>query len=107
VLAAGFDSTAYRFARPGVKFFELDLPHASQRKRELVDACLPDRGAHPRPAYIAADLAAVPLGEALAGSRFDPAAPTLWLAQGLTYYVSIELLSILPRGDHCWASHLS
>lgn len=56
VLAAGFDSTAYRLQRPGVKFFELDLPHASERKRALVDEVLPDAQAYPRPAYIAADL---------------------------------------------------
>ncbi|KAI8477376.1 MAG: S-adenosyl-L-methionine-dependent methyltransferase [Monoraphidium minutum] len=87
VLAAGFDSTAYRFPRAGVKFFELDLPHASARKRELIDTALPDAAAHPRPAYIAADLAAVPLADALAGSGFDPALPTFWLVQGLTYYL--------------------
>lgn len=42
VLAAGFDTRAYRFARPGVKFFEIDLPHASLRKQELVREVLPD-----------------------------------------------------------------
>ena len=28
VVAAGFDTRAYRLARPGVKFYEVDLPHA-------------------------------------------------------------------------------
>jgi O-methyltransferase involved in polyketide biosynthesis len=41
VIAAGYDTRAYRLARPGVKFFELDLPHASEKKRELVERLLP------------------------------------------------------------------
>lgn len=41
VIAAGYDTRAYRFSRPGVRFFEVDLPHASTRKRELVHKLLP------------------------------------------------------------------
>jgi hypothetical protein len=28
IIAAGYDTRAYRLARPGVKFYEIDLPHA-------------------------------------------------------------------------------
>jgi O-methyltransferase involved in polyketide biosynthesis len=127
VLAAGFDSTAYRFGRypaaapaaapaaepaaapagaagapagpadgfigatgaagGGVKFFEVDLPGPSARKAALVDAVLPDAGAWPRPAFVAADLSAAPLAEALAGTGFDPSLPTLFTCQGLLYYL--------------------
>ena len=41
IIAAGFDTRAYRLGRPGVKFFEVDLPHASEKKRELVERLLP------------------------------------------------------------------
>ncbi|KIY91347.1 hypothetical protein MNEG_16617, partial [Monoraphidium neglectum] len=41
IIAAGYDTRAYRLARPGVKFYEIDLPHASQKKRELVEKLLP------------------------------------------------------------------
>jgi hypothetical protein len=41
IIAAGFDTRAYRLARPGVQFYEVDLPHASEKKRELVETLLP------------------------------------------------------------------
>jgi O-methyltransferase involved in polyketide biosynthesis len=41
VIAAGYDTRAYRLARPGVKFYEIDLPHASKNKQELVRELLP------------------------------------------------------------------
>lgn len=95
VVAAGYDSTAYRLARPGVKFFEIDLPEASAKKQDLVDAVLPDVARYPRPAFIAADLATTSLADALAGSGFDAALPTFWLVQGLTYYLPAPALGAL------------
>jgi hypothetical protein len=80
---AGFDTRAQRFARPGVKFIEIDLPHASAAKRALVARALPDAAAFPRPAYVAADLAAVSLEDALAGTGFDRTARTVFLAEGV------------------------
>lgn len=84
-----------------MKFFEIDLPHASHLKRQLVDTCLPltqqgdmadgeaaSQAASGRPCYIAADLAAVPLADALEGTGFDPSQPTFFSCQGLVYYVS-------------------
>jgi O-methyltransferase involved in polyketide biosynthesis len=41
IVAAGYDTRAYRLARPGVKFYEIDLPHASRNKQELVRELLP------------------------------------------------------------------
>lgn len=41
VVAAGYDTRSYRLAAPGVSYFEVDLPEASQRKRELVERTLP------------------------------------------------------------------
>lgn len=97
MLAAGFDSTAYRLGRPGVKFFEVDLPALSARKRALVAAALPPDT--PRPAaFVGADLAATPLAEALAGSGFDPAQPTLWTCQGLLYYLPPAAVRALLAG---------
>jgi len=71
-LAAGFDTRAYRFgANKNVTFYEIDLPHASQKKQEMVDKLLsPDR--FPRPEYVGADLSVVSLEDALEGTSFDP-----------------------------------
>jgi len=41
IIAAGFDTRAYRLSRPGVKCYEIDLPHASDKKKELVEKLLP------------------------------------------------------------------
>ncbi len=35
IVAAGFDTRAYRLAQPGVRFIEVDLPSASERKKKL------------------------------------------------------------------------
>ncbi|GBF97237.1 hypothetical protein Rsub_09928 [Raphidocelis subcapitata] len=95
IIAAGFDTRAYRFARPGVCFFEIDLPGPSAEKRALVDAALPDAGAHPRPTYIAADLSKVSLSAALEGSGFDPSRPSVFLAEGLIYYLPPQAVRAL------------
>ncbi|PRW33609.1 S-adenosyl-L-methionine-dependent methyltransferase [Chlorella sorokiniana] len=84
-MAAGYDTRAYRFARQGVKFFEVDLPTASKRKQALVKACLSKD--IPRPTFIAADLSKVTLSQALAGSGFDPDVRTFFSCEGLIYYL--------------------
>lgn len=89
LLAAGYDATAYRFASDGVRYFEVDLPAVSEAKRALVAAALASRGAARPPAFVGADLGRAPLGEALAGTGFDAAEPTLWMAQGLVRGVGV------------------
>lgn len=100
ILAAGFDTRPYRFASPGVSFYEVDLPAASARKRALVDklgllAEQPAAERHPPPTFVAADLSVTDLEQALAESpataagarRFDPSQRTLFTAEGLLYYL--------------------
>ncbi len=41
IIAAGYDTRAYRLASPGVSFYEIDLPHASKKKQELVAQHMP------------------------------------------------------------------
>ena len=41
IIAAGYDTRAYRLASPGVRFYEIDLPHASEKKQELVKKHMP------------------------------------------------------------------
>jgi O-methyltransferase involved in polyketide biosynthesis len=65
VIAAGYDTRAYRLARPGVKFYEIDLPHASRNKQELVRELLP------------ADKVRLHVTAATAASRAKPSRPQL------------------------------
>jgi hypothetical protein len=46
-------------------FFEVDLPHASAKKQQLVQQLLQPEASHPRPVFIAADLSRVSLDQAL------------------------------------------
>lgn len=87
IIAAGYDTRAYRLHRPGVKFFEVDLPHASELKEKLVADLLPDQEKHPRPTFVAADLSKVRLADALAKTSFDPSQKTFFMAEGLVYYL--------------------
>jgi hypothetical protein len=41
IIAAGYDTRAYRFSKPGVRFYEIDMPDASRKKQELVRKLLP------------------------------------------------------------------
>ncbi|WIA41967.1 hypothetical protein OEZ86_009270 [Tetradesmus obliquus] len=86
IIAAGYDTRAYRLSRPGVKFYEIDLPHASKNKQELVRSLLP-ADKYPRPEFVAADLSKVKLADALAATSFDPTKTTLFTAEGLVYYL--------------------
>jgi methyltransferase (TIGR00027 family) len=41
IIAAGYDTRAYRLTKPGVRYYEVDMPEASRRKQELVRKLLP------------------------------------------------------------------
>lgn len=94
-LAAGYDTRAYRLGAPRVRFFEVDLPTASATKQRLVDKLGFVKSPDQRPTYVAADLATVPLAEALGGAGFDPHQPTLFTVEGLIYYLPEAAVSSL------------
>ena len=80
VLGAGYDSRAWRFARPGVVFYEVDLPTTQADKRTRA----PEGG----PMYVPADVTEPSLGESLMAAGFQPGEPTAFTAEGLTMYLT-------------------
>lgn len=83
VLAAGMDARAYRIKWPGgVRFFEIDRAEVLERKRTRLVRAVPrcDRRS------IAADLRE-DWPAALRAGAFDDREPTLWLVEGLLYYL--------------------
>jgi methyltransferase (TIGR00027 family) len=85
LLAAGLDSRAFRLDLPqGVSWWELDLPEVLDAKSEILAA----EQAEPRCAWapVAADLTEDWAG-ALVDAGFRPEAPSLWLVEGLLYYL--------------------
>ena len=87
IVAAGYDSRAYRFgnANPDVQFFEVDLPQVIKAKTEDVEALGLNND---MVEYIGADLANVAIKDALMNNdKFVAAEPTLYLVEGLVYYL--------------------
>jgi methyltransferase (TIGR00027 family) len=85
LVAAGLDTRAYRLDWPaGTRLFELDRPEVLRAKQELLDGL----GARPRCERITAGVdLAEPWGKALTGAGFEPAARSVWLAEGLFPYL--------------------
>jgi methyltransferase (TIGR00027 family) len=80
VIAAGYDSRAWRLARPGVRFFEVDHPATQTDKRQRA----PEGG----PTFVPVDFAVDSLRTRLTESGFTPEAPTIFTLEGLTVYLT-------------------
>jgi methyltransferase (TIGR00027 family) len=89
ILGAGYDSRAYRFAteigaRP---VYEVDLPPLSRRKATLV-ATHAELFGHASIHRVEIDFRTQSLQERLAGSGFDPGAPTFVVWEGVSMYLT-------------------
>jgi methyltransferase (TIGR00027 family) len=85
ILAAGLDARAYRLAWPaGTVVYEVDMPQVIEFKTTT----LADLGAEPtaQRRTVGVDLRG-DWPAALAAAGFDPAAPTVWSAEGLLNYL--------------------
>jgi methyltransferase (TIGR00027 family) len=80
VIGAGYDSRAWRFGREGVRFFELD--HGVTQSDKV------GRAPGPGPTYVEADLTTQSAGDELRKRGLDPAQPTLFVIEGVTMYLT-------------------
>jgi methyltransferase (TIGR00027 family) len=80
VVAAGYDSRAWRLARDGVRFFEVDHPATQTDKRRRA----PQGG----PCYVPVEFGVDSLRDALlaAGYRIDE--PSVFIVEGVTMYLT-------------------
>lgn len=80
VMAAGYDSRAWRLARPGVTFFEVDHPATQHDKRRRA----PVGG----PCYVPVEFGTDSVADALiaAGYRIDE--PAVFTVEGVTMYLT-------------------
>ncbi|MDB4939016.1 MAG: O-Methyltransferase involved in polyketide biosynthesis [Labilithrix sp.] len=85
VLGAGFDARAARFAKTGVRFFEVDQPATQQEKLAAVRKL----AGYPASAatYVACDFEKDDFLDRLQSSGFDPAVAALVLWEGVTPYL--------------------
>jgi methyltransferase (TIGR00027 family) len=81
---AGYDGRALRYARPGVRWFEIDHPATQADKRERL-ARLGIDTRHVR--FIAADFTGDPIAEPLIAAGLDAGQSALFLLEGVAVYL--------------------
>jgi methyltransferase (TIGR00027 family) len=87
--AAGYDGRALRYAKPGVRWFEVDHPATQQDKlRRLRRLGI----ATPQVRFVEADFTRDPVAERLLAAGLDPAAPSLFLLEGVAVYLEPAVL---------------
>jgi methyltransferase (TIGR00027 family) len=87
--AAGYDGRALRYAKPGVRWFEVDHPATQHDKlRRLGRLGI----ATPQVRFVEADFTRDPLAERLLAAGLDPAAPSLFLLEGIAVYLEPAVL---------------
>ncbi|HEY7275389.1 MAG TPA: class I SAM-dependent methyltransferase [Trebonia sp.] len=101
---AGYDGRAFRYAKLGVRWFEVDHPATQADKRERIARL---GLATPQLSFIPADFTADPVAEPLLAAGLDPALPALFLFEGVAVYldrpvterVLAEFRAVTPPGS--------
>jgi methyltransferase (TIGR00027 family) len=89
ILGAGYDGRPLRYAKPGVRFFEVDHPDTQRDKRDRLSRL----GAGvDHITFVAADFVSDDLGEALASAGHVETVPTLFCCEGVTMYLERPVL---------------
>ena len=92
--AAGYDGRAFRYAKPGVRWFEVDHPATQQDKQErLARLGLATRQVR----FVPADFARDPVADRLMAAGLDPGQPSLFLLEGVAVYLEPEVLERVLR----------
>jgi methyltransferase (TIGR00027 family) len=87
--AAGYDGRALRYAKPGVTWFEVDLPSTQQDKIARLGR-LGIGTEHVR--FVEADFASDPVAERLLAAGLSLSGPSLFLLEGVAVYLDRPVL---------------
>jgi len=89
-LGAGYDSRAYRYHKsmPDVRFFEIELPWMVVEKKRRVKEILGEVPDYVT--FVPIDFNTQNIPDELAKAGYDPGLKTLFLWEGVTYYISGE-----------------
>ncbi len=87
--AAGYDGRALRYAKPGVRWFEVDHPATQQDKRERVARL---RLAAGQVRFVPADFTRDPIADLLREAGLDAGKPALFLLEGVAVYLERPVL---------------
>lgn len=89
-VGAGYDGRPWRYAKPGVRWFEVDHPDTQGDKRERLERL--GIGAD-HVGFVAFDLRRPGLGETLVERGYDPDASGLFLVEGVAVYLETDALA--------------
>ena len=85
ILGAGWDSRAHRLGDAETVFFEVDHPSVSEAKQAAVRNVV---GNSANVRYVTVDFGRQPIAELLVAQGFIPQADSVWVWEGVTYYLS-------------------
>src|SRR6266487_1082973 len=92
--AAGYDGRAFRYAKPGVRWFEVDHPATQRDKLERLER-LGLEASHVR--FVEADFARDPVAGRLRAAGLAADAPSLFLLEGVAVYLEPAVLEDVLR----------
>jgi methyltransferase (TIGR00027 family) len=107
VVGAGYDGRSARYAKPGVRWFEIDHPGTQADKRSRLARLAIDTA---DVAYVPAELSAEPVGPGLQRAGHDRRRSSLFLCEGLLVYLprpAVERLLADLRGEAAGGSRLA
>lgn len=94
ILGAGYDTKAYRIeGLDKIKVFEVDTPHTITMKKDKIKEIF--GLLHDHVIYVSADLEVEKLGQVLMKEGYDKHKKTLFVLEGLIYYLSPETVDDL------------
>ncbi len=93
--AAGYAGRAFRYAKPGVRWFEVDHPATQQDKLERLERL---GIAAPHVRFVAADFTRDPVADRLRAAGLEADMPSLFLLEGVAVYLESAVLeSVLEQ----------
>jgi methyltransferase (TIGR00027 family) len=87
--AAGYDGRAFRYAKPGVRWFEVDHPATQRDKLERLERL---GIATPHVRFVEADFTRDPVADRLRAAGLEVAVPSLFLLEGVAVYLEQAVL---------------
>ena len=91
-IGAGYDGRSLRYAKPGVRWFEVDHPTTQRDKRLRLERLSIDAASV---TFVGTDLADEALASALIDAGWEPDAPSVMLCEGLVVYLEARVLEAL------------
>ncbi len=95
VAGAGYDGRAWRYAKPGVRWFEVDHPDTQGDKRRRVHRLVLDCN---HVTFVPADFVVDQVGSRLGAAGLDRNRPLLIVCEGVAAYLDRSVLAALVTG---------